>query len=206
MNYSYYKLQHDFPKNGYWHLGKITDRDRKEIEHCTFFTNQDITLAPSLRLPVVGDPSDFSDVHFPLTVKVVRAGPPLDFTLNTFAVPVVTEQVLKAIQSLASEDIQSLPVQVAGLADPYFVIHTRRHLDCIDVARSHADWRSPPVNNRPTQDPHAMFKLAIDPLVAAGCHIFRVVKWEMALVISSKLKSILDQLNVTGVKYIPVSD
>jgi hypothetical protein len=146
------------------------------------------------------------DVASPLTMSVRRPGPPLDFTLGDFDVPVATGRVAQLLARVASTDIQRFPIQINGHEGDYEIINVISRVECIDLNRSDITyWTEEDGLPDMVGRPQMIADLIIDPELAKGHHLFRPQGWEVALVASDIVKAIFEEERITGVTFRQVS-
>src|SRR5689334_3742418 len=122
MTSTYYQITHQFPKQGRWYLGDVVDASGRTVDTSVFFHARQIETGPPLRLPIVGIGRSV-DVALPLRILLQRPGPPLDFTLGGFDLPVVTKVVAELLASVAGSAIQRVPTQVTGRDEMYEIVN-----------------------------------------------------------------------------------
>lgn len=148
-----------------------------------------------------------------LRIPIAEPGRPLDITARADIV-VVAEWVASLIESLTPDDVQRIPVRIDGLAERYELLHVLARIDCIDRDHTLAYARRPGAT---TGQSGTLASLA--PLIEGGnlyrhvmrsdmtlrtdkidgARIFRVPGWELWPVVTSKIKTALEQRGVTGV-------
>ena len=121
MNHSvrYFELWDDMRVPGRWALyQKDIDEHGRRVAPWQFTKGKFIELSGR---PVIG---------------TSHSGLPLDFSLTELATPVVTEKFVSVFQPLQLEaEVQFLPAQVEGRAEPYFILNVLQVVRCIDDAR-----------------------------------------------------------------------
>lgn len=178
----YYELFDDMTIPKRWHLGEVTLADGRE--------------------PPLWDGLRFAD-EGELTASVTHPGRVLEFSLTTYAVPVATTQLAKAVSSIADADVQCLPVMIAGQAG-MMVLNALRVIRCLDETRSEfIKW---------TKDDHRadlagqyrqVSKLVLDPeTISADNHFFRIEGWDIARIVSETVKNAMDRVGCLGAKFI----
>ena len=142
----------------------------------------------------------------PIVVKVYRPGRPLDYTMAGRGMPVASERAAQVFARVAPDDVQIIPVTVEGHQEPYFIIHALHAIECVDEARSEGIQWWTEADGRPERigDYSAVDVLRIEPARVAGHHLFRVKRWEVALIVSAHLRAELERANLTGLRFIPV--
>jgi hypothetical protein len=130
-------------------------------------------------------------------------GTPLEFTLASSLIPVVDERVVHLFERLGLQEVQFIPVTVAGHAGPYFILNSLRSLRCIDDARCLEVEYWKPEDGRPDKEGQyrVVTGMRIDPAKAGDARIFRPWGWDVSLVVSEDLKEALEQADITGTKF-----
>jgi hypothetical protein len=143
----------------------------------------------------------------PLYVELRRGGPALDFTLADFDMPIVSRELGVAIEAVAPGAVQRFPVTISGTAEPYEILNVVDVVHCLDERRSTVQYWQPS-DGRPEKvgEYRMVVKETIDPLRAAGKHIFRLGGWTITLVADDTLRAILWPREFTGLEFQPLSD
>ncbi|MFP2908374.1 imm11 family protein [Pyxidicoccus sp. 3LFB2] len=168
-----------------WHLRAPRDEQGQPVNPWQFFEGKKLEPQGTIRFPV--NPT----------------GQVLDFTLDSFATPVVHQRVVELFEHQRIQDVQFIPVQVEGHDGPYFILNTLRTIRCIDDARSGevryftADDEEP---DRVGQY-RVVSGMRIDPTKPGDAHIFRPWGWNVALIVSEDLKDAMEAVGITGPKF-----
>jgi hypothetical protein len=119
----------------------------------------------------------------------------MDFTITAFGVPIVSSKVAAAIESQAGGDVQRVPAAIKGHFG-FEALNVLRIVECIDESKSEFQkWTER--DNRPDRLGHyrSVTKLRLDTTrISESDHIFRLAGWEVTLVVSEKLKQVIEQL------------
>jgi hypothetical protein len=197
---NYYEILHDFPETGRWYLGDVFDNSANQLEISVLAGHEPFLLGSPPRLPLVGS-GKLIAISSPVRVMVFKPGPPLDFTLMTVQVPVVSSAVAELLSTVAGADIQRLPVVIDRRKEAYEIINVVGRADALDIERSQIEW--PPVYRRQVEGrrkPFAIYHLAVDPSRAEGHHLFRLSEW-IALIASQTVKDLFEQHGVSGIRF-----
>ena len=185
MSRRFFELYDDVYVPDRWHLDSPTDKQGREVDDPWIFRG--------------GEPVRIEER---LKVPVEHAGRPLDFTLAGLGVPVVHVRAAHIFTELALEDVQFLPVDVAGQPDQYLILVATRLIPCIDERASrirlwtHEDGLPHKVGQYASvRDMH------IDPMSVGDARVFRARGWAGPLLISGDLKEALEHAGITGVKF-----
>jgi hypothetical protein len=177
----YFRLTDDIEMPPRWHLGHIFDGERLRDD-----------FREGRRL---------SDTDA-LSAEISHNGRSLDSCLTSFAVPIAVKALGEAIARCAGSDLQRLPVHILpGLT--YEVLNATRCIPCLDEQRSEfmkwlpGDHRSDLVGQF-----RMVSRLVLDPArLPADANFFRVAGWEVALVISERVKDAMESEGCFGAKF-----
>ena len=176
----YYRVLDDLHLKGRWHLSAPVND-----EGCD---DSDFTMG---RL---------TQIHSKPTVDIRVPGIPMDFTLTSFDVPVVSARLLKEIKLLCGTDVQFVPVQV-GNRDGYTILNAIRVFRCLDESRSEfTKWTEQ--DGRPDRlgQYQMVTRLRIDSnRVPPQVHVFRIEGWYVPLIISQAIADAVMSINPVGV-------
>jgi hypothetical protein len=178
---NYFELRDDMTVQNRWHLGEITLADGEE--------------------PQIAEGVPYRERAVP-SVPVTHIGHVLDFSLTSFGVPIATSQIADVVAAVAKDDVQVVPVNIAGQSG-MAVLNALRVVHCVDEARSEfIKW---------TKDDHRsdlmgayrqVTNLVLDRVrIPADAHFFRVGGWVVALIVSEAVKTAIERLSVTGTKF-----
>lgn len=139
----------------------------------------------------------------PLRIPIRHEGKLLDFTFADFDMPVVSPEVGKMFSGLCGKDIQRIPVSVSETAGNFEILNILCKRPCLDESRSESITRWTQSDGRPEKlgKPRMVIGLRIDPSRVSSSHAFRIDGWEIALVVSEKLKALLEEHMVTGITF-----
>lgn len=174
----YFELNDDINFPGRWYLGDIANVDNWELS----FSWKD----------------DF-DV---LDVGLVRNGLEMDFTFTEcYRVPVVSLKVKKALEDF--HGLSFVPVRINGkiCSTDYFILIVNDVVQCVDEKRSEFQKfeENDPVRPDKSGEYRAFMRLRIDEKSVGEKDVFRLKGFEIAVVISERVKSKLDFIGATGV-------
>ncbi|NVI96995.1 hypothetical protein HV824_02505 [Myxococcus sp. AM009] len=180
----FFDLADDMELQGRWLLGDPTSLQGQEVD----------------------DPWQFTDgcpvqVEAPLKIPINHPGRPLDFSLAGVGVtPIVHKGVAHIFAELAPDDVQLFPVDVAGQAEPYFILVATRLIRCIDDNASTEVRYWQPEDGRPEKvgEYRGVSGMRIDPAKVGGAKVFRTWGWSIALIVSEDIKEALERAGVTG--------
>jgi len=182
----YFELTDDMTITGRWLLGTPTDVQGQEVDDpWMFFRGQRLPDLGRLKLPV--------DVP----------GTALDFSRAAFAAPVVHARVASIFLELAPDEVQTLPVEIEGQPEPFFILVATKLVHCIDERASRHVRRWTPEDGRPEKlgtyrDVRGM---RIEPLQVGEAKVFRPQGWAIVLIVREDIKDALERMGVTGTKF-----
>lgn len=184
----YYELQDDMRVPGRWHLRHPLDEHGQKIDPWQFDEGRRLEPQGIIRFPVKPD------------------GVTLEFTLDSFATPVVHARVVELFERLGVQEVQFLPVQVEGHAGPYFILNALRILRCIDEARCEEVRHWTPEHGEPEKVGQYRYVrgMRIDPTKVEGTRIFRPWGLTLTLVVSEDVKEALEREGITGTRFVEV--
>ena len=156
------------------------------------------------------DPCDFTDGApyegpSPAVASVGNAGRELAFNFGAFDMPVVSSAVADIIWRIAPLDVQRFSIDIPGAAGSYQILNAVCSLDCLDEERSEftrwnvGDHRADLIGQY-----HSISTIRIDPLRTRDHHVFRILNWPIALLVSGTIKDALADIPNLGVVFDPV--
>lgn len=182
----YYRLYHELEIPGKWYLGDIVTPERKEILPVTF--TQGLPIAPMPELVIVPN----------------VIGKPVDFTFQTFQVPVVSVVLAQVVEDHAPSALQRIPVTIAPDQTGFEILNVIRTLDCLDYENSSIEK----FDELDPLEQQGKIKIVSDLHIVRECaegnHLFRLGEWKQPIIISETLKLALQENHFTGMAFIPV--
>jgi hypothetical protein len=150
----YFRLLDDLMIPKRWHLGAAALADGTE---------------PRLRVGIRFDSSEIP------TIPITHTGRALDFTLTSFAVPVVNRRLADAVSALAGADVQVIPVRITGQTE-MFILNALRVLRCVDEGRSEfVKWTKQDHRADLAGQYRQITKLVLDSsTIPRDAHVFRI--------------------------------
>nr|WP_164019192.1 DUF1629 domain-containing protein [Pyxidicoccus trucidator] len=184
MNH-YFRLTDNMRIRRRWHLRAPRDEQGRTVNPWQFFESRRLEPQGLILYPV--NPT----------------GQVLDFTLDSFAIPVVHARVVELFEHQRIQDVQFIPVQVEGHEGPYFILNTLRTLRCIDDARCEEVQYWKPEDERPDKEGQyrSVVGMRIDATKPGDAQIFRPWGWSVALIVSEDLKDAMEAVGITGTKF-----
>ncbi|MBV6663705.1 hypothetical protein KV572_22375 [Pseudomonas yamanorum] len=180
----YFRLIDDVNFPGRWHLGDI-----HEVDNWAFMHSRPQFLN-----------------HGKIDVYV--AGARMDFTFSeVFGVPIVSEKVRKELMCFPEVEFFPVSINSHGSVDDFNVMVTLASVECVDEERSQFQKfeELDPIRPDKAGDYRGFMSLYLDTSKVKGLHIFRLKKFEVAIIVSLVVKDKLQAAGVTGVKFLAVS-
>jgi hypothetical protein len=186
MQKPYFDLADDVYLPGRWELGHPLDQNGQQLEDPWQFR--------------VGEPAQLKGQ---VQIPIKRPGTPLDFSHAAFSIPVVHVRVASLLVELAPDDVQLIPVQIAGQPDQFYILNATRLVQCIDDKASGEIryWR--PEDGRPekTGQYRAVYGMRINTSQVSDAKVFRTWGWTVALIVSEEIKKALESIGATGTRF-----
>lgn len=197
----YFELEDDVAVAGRWFLNGVTDDAGTELDSRDFTYGLPLEVNPALKVSLSNEYKTIA-VKSPIRVSLSRHGEPLDFTYASFDMPVVTANLGQMLAETAVGDIQRIPAQVESRDEPYEIINVTSRLACIDAGLSKIMWWTE-ADGRPDKvgKPRMVSKLVIDKKCVGASQIFRPDGWEVVLIVSDAVKTVLEAARISGVKF-----
>ena len=182
----YFDLSDDMRILDRWELDDPLDKEGQEIWHGQF--SQGTLL----------------EIRTPARLSLYRPGRALDYTTTALGIPVVHVKVKEAFERLQIQDqVQFLPATIEGQPDSYFLVNVLRVIRCIDDARCEAVFYYTEEDEEPERvgEYRNVRGLRIDPSRVGDCHIFRPWGWQLAIIVSERVKEVLAEAGITGARF-----
>jgi hypothetical protein len=182
----YFELSADMTLPGRWSLGIPTDAQGREVaDPWIFKKGQPIPNPGRLRIPI--------DVP----------GKAFDFTLAGLSTPVVHIRVASLLTEIAANDVQTLPVDIVGQAEQFCILVATKLIRCINDAACKEVELWMPEDGRPEKvgQYRDVYGMRIDSAKAGAAKVFRPWGWSIALVVSEEIKSALERIGTTGMRF-----
>lgn len=137
----------------------------------------------------------------PIHLQIFKDGKRVDYDSIPFAIPVVSRRFADVVSAITPRDIQRIPAIVAGDDGEWEVLNVLSRVDCIDLQRS---WIAPTFRGE-KPGKLSVNRLIIDRTRVGDHQVFRAKDWEVAFIISAKVKQALEAMGATGIEYVPVA-
>ncbi|MBJ6765017.1 hypothetical protein JGU66_30000 [Myxococcaceae bacterium JPH2] len=182
----YFDLSDDVHIADRWYLGTPTDAEGHDQGSWLFMRGEPVEVKSRLRVPFY------------------RAGKPLDFSLaDAGAIPIVHVQVASLLKEMAPDGVQLFPVDIDQQPEQFCLVNVTRLVKCIDDQASEEVEYWMPEDGRPekTGKYRAVAGMRIDPSKVGDAKIFRPWGWTIALIVSEEIKTALERIGTTGMKF-----
>ncbi|MEM1137774.1 MAG: DUF1629 domain-containing protein [Bacteroidota bacterium] len=139
-----------------------------------------------------------------ITAEISKEGVSMDFTTSdNNAIPIVTESLAKALSR--EKNVMFIPTIINGNHDEnnYYTMVATESIDCVDEEKSEFTKFEvdDPVRPDRAGDYSGFFKLIIDKNKIVDKDIFRIEKSETRLIVSERIKNLLESEGFTGLKF-----
>jgi hypothetical protein len=137
-----------------------------------------------------------------LTLEMEQEGEEMDFTFTeAYRVPVVSSKIKLLLRDI--KEVYFVPVTVNGkhCVSEYFAMIVPETVDCVDEKRSEFQkfQDDDPVRPDKSGEYRGFTRLRLDEKRTLGKDVFRLKNYDIAIVISEKVKDRLMAANVTGI-------
>jgi hypothetical protein len=146
------------------------------------------------------------EVERPIRLSMKPVGVALEYT-ESMGIPVVHRRVVSLFERLGLQmEVQFIPVEVEGQAEPWFILNALQVIRCIDDARCDEVFYRLPEHGEP--DRVGQYKnvrgLKVDVEKIGDAHIFRPWGWLVVLIVSEHVKQAMEAEGITGIKFLEV--
>lgn len=184
---TFFEIEFDPKSVDKWFLGEPLAIDGSEIDAWHF------TMGTSYRGPT------------PRKVPIEHAGAERQFNIAALGMPVVSIEVASAIQSIQTSGVETFPVHIEGASREYAILNVLNRADCVDedkseIAKFEADDGRPDLIG----EYRMIINLTIDPSRTKGHRLFRVARYEVALIASESIKRAIESFSDLGIIFQPV--
>lgn len=185
----YFCLEDDMRISGRWHVKSPVDDKGSEIIPWQVMEGRPVTLDGPWRLPLM------------------RQGHELDFSLTGLHIAVVSQQFVHLLERLGIQDeVQFIPARVDGHPEPYFILNPLHIIKCVDESKCEEFALWGPEDGDPEVVGHYRFihGLRIDPTGVGNVQIFRPWGWQIAMIVSERVKLAIEEADLVGPVFIEV--
>jgi hypothetical protein len=194
MQKKYYELYDDVYIPGRWHVRMPLYDNSEGAAEGEFFDTWRFNEGRVL------------EIERPIRLSVKPAGIAVEYT-ESMGIPVVHRRVVSLFERLGlQKEVQFIPVEVEGQAEPWFILNSLRVIRCIDDARCDEVFYWGPEDGEPDRigEYQNVRGLKVDPAKIGDAHIFRPWGWLVVLIVSEHVKSAMEAEGITGIKFIEV--
>ena len=173
---NYYRLRDDVDYPNRWHLGDILDVNNWEL----------LRAAP--------------EIDRNLEMEIYQDGDEMDFTLSeVYGIPIVSRKIKQELECFP--EVKFIPVflERAGGGE-YFAMVIQPAVECVDEEAS--EFQKFEINDPVRPDKAGAYRafmvlrLKVDSI--GDVNIFRIKKFETAIIISQRVRDKLESVGVTG--------
>jgi hypothetical protein len=186
MKPAYYRVSFDDKHKSLCMLGEPLDALGCELE------SRDFTEGS----PYDGPP--------PVSIPFCRKGCVTNVMFGPFELLVVSKLALDSMIPYIQNDnnIEIFPVSLTGATSEYFIVNLINAPDCFDEEKSEFDPYLDDDADAEACRPRrfeTVYNCQIHPDRVSGRHLFRVLDWEVVVIVSEPLRQALESLEDTGV-------
>ena len=184
---AFFEVRDSFKPKGHWYLGTPVDVHGNELDPRSFTEGKHIEISENIFVPITAGST------------------PLDFTLGSFDMPIVSRRIAERLQKLEPKAIQRIPVTIDSERMGYEILNVTVDLACLDEARSEITWWKPK-DGRPDRlgTYQGIGKKVLKMSIVDGYKIFRIKGWLITLVVAREIKEVCEHMNVSGVTFKPL--
>jgi hypothetical protein len=141
----------------------------------------------------------------PLTISIRYDGEPLDWTFADFNMPVVSKRTATLLRSMCGNDFQSFDATIEGYSGDFEVINFLKVIQCLDETKSDVMfWKEEDGRSDKVGQYRQVANMRIDSSQIVNADIFRIAGWEIALIVSERIKVEFEMEKITGVRFVEV--
>lgn len=128
-------------------------------------------------------------------------------SFGAFDIPYVRPKMAHALLDSVGNEIQLIPVHIEGFNEDVFILNVLNSVKCVDESRSEFEKWAPGNTQRPNKvgQYKMISKLLVDPNTTNDLNIFRPWGWTIKIVVSEKVKSVVEAIGATGTTFELVS-
>jgi hypothetical protein len=180
----YYRLKDDINHPNRWYLGDVKGLDNWELISSDF--KADTTYE----------------------IEVTQCGGEMDFTqTNAYAIPIVSEEVKKSLECYEELNFVSLKIVNKDCSQKYFAMIILESVKCVDESKSEFQKfeDNDPVRPDKAGEYRGFIKLWLNTERIIGVNVFRLKKFETAIIVSEVIKDRLEKLGLIGMRFYSVT-
>jgi len=197
----YFRITDWFDQPGRWHLGSPKTRNGIELDARLFTEGNEyrgeITYPPSSERRM----KDYR-LEIPFEMPICEGSNPLEFTLGPFDIPILTERIAEHLEVCCRDAIQLIPVRITGIDPGFEILNAIKRVDAVDREKSEISWRTKKdAFGNKVQTFAGISRLVLKEREIADARIFRLRGWELPLIVDESVKTVLENLRTTGIKF-----
>jgi hypothetical protein len=119
--------------------------------------------------------------------------------------PVVTKRTATLLRNICGNDFQSFAATINGYGKDFEVLNFLKVIPCLDEKQSDLlIWKKE--DGRPDKigQYRQLANIRIDSSQIQDSNIFKIAGWEIALIVSEKIKSEFVEEKITGIQFVNV--
>lgn len=127
-------------------------------------------------------------------------------SFGALGIPYIRPNMAEAILGLAGDEMQLIPVHVNDFDEDVFIVNILNKIKCVDESRSLFEKWAPGNKERPDRvgEYKMIMKLFIDSDAAQGKNILRPWGWTTQVIVSEKMKEVVESISAVGTVFLPV--
>jgi len=139
----------------------------------------------------------------PHSVPVQQDGKRVAFNLAAFDMPVVSNEIVSIVRAVAENDCEFFPVIIGASNPGMSILNIVQRIECVDESRCEHVMKWLPEDGRPDRLDcyRSIGGVRIDPAKTEGHHIFRILGWEVSLIVSEVIRAKLETIENLGIVF-----
>ncbi|MFY2558190.1 hypothetical protein ACN469_11200 [Corallococcus terminator] len=107
------------------------------------------------------------------------------------------------LAELAPKEVQTLPVEIGGQHEPFFILVATQLIRCIDDKATEEVLMWTPEDGRPEKvgEYRDVWGMRIDASQVGDAKVFRPWGWPIALIVREEIRDALERMGATGAKF-----
>ena len=147
----------------------------------------------------------FLSIRTPLTISIRYKGEPLDWTFADFDMPVVSKRTAALLRNICGDDLQSFAATIDGYDGDFEVLNFLKVIRCLDEKKSDVMfWKEGDGRPDKVGQYRQVANMRIDSSQISDANIFRIAGWEIALIVSERIRHSLVEYKTSGVRFVEV--
>lgn len=135
----------------------------------------------------------------PLAIPIQKGTVVLDFTFGSLDMPVLRSRMAQRLKPLCGRAVQWIPAVVPGTDEPFEIANVLALADALDTGRSEVSWQEK--NEWPLKAGIASVgRMALKHPPLIDTTMFRLENWRPPLLVSDVVRSVLEELRVSGIR------